>query len=647
LMLRRVADNSSITSAAISGGIGDFSVKLYKGFTSGGDREVELFINGVSQGTSTAFDDFDEHVFEVNGINIGGDIVIQITNTTSKQVIIDDIHWTSFDGPSNLPPTIANITQTPATDVMPDQSVSVSADVTDGDGTVASVELNWGLSSGNLTNSINMNLAAGDTYTTDTDIPAQAGGVAVYYAITAEDDLGATKTSPEQSYTVVLLDPTLVLNPTSLSGFEYALGEGPSAVQSYDISGFNFVGNGSVDVTAPASYEISVDNQFWFNSLILQYADGELIAQPRTMYVRLKAGLAAGDKNEAIAHEDVNIGLVELPLSGEVTSITQVADIAALRQGATDGTVYQLTGEAIMSFAGSNRNQKFIQDATGGILIDDNAGIITTEYEIGDGITGLTGTISVYNNMVQLIPTEDAGAASSTGNAITPVEVMFDALDASYQAQLVKVNTADFNTTGNFAQGTNYTLTDPTGNGVMRTQYSNLDYIGTPIPEVTQNITGVIMQFNSTLQLIPRSLTDFEDAPVTDPTIYADPMVVNGISYPVDGGPSNPQSFMISGINLTSGIAVTTNSAYFEISATGGSNFVPESPIIINQTNGVVEETPIYARLKAGLELGNYSGLVVANSAGAENVTITLNGSVYDGTAPGGGLETFANLDLE
>lgn len=94
IMLRRVADDSKITSSSISGGIVSFSVSLYKGFTGGGDRQVELFINGVSYGTSTAFDDFDEHVFTVNDINVSGDIVIEIRNITAKQVIVDDISWT-------------------------------------------------------------------------------------------------------------------------------------------------------------------------------------------------------------------------------------------------------------------------------------------------------------------------------------------------------------------------------------------------------------------------------------------------------------------------------------------------------------------------------------------------------------------------
>lgn len=584
--------------------------------------------------------------------NVGSFALRQFND--NQNIIVDGIRvatsWAEAVAPgsTNVPPSITNITQTPATDIMDDQTVSVSADVTDSDGTVTDVVLNWGTESGNLTNSIPMSVSTGDTYTTDTDIPAQAGGTTVHYAITATDDQAAETTSAEQSYTVVLLDPILELTPTSLSGFTYELDEGPSASQSYTVNGFNFAGSGLVEVTAPASFEISIDDTDWFNELVLQYADGELIAQPRTIYVRMKAGLDEGEYEEAVSHEDVNIGLVELPVSGQVTSVTQVANIAALRQGATDGTVYQLTGEAMLTFAGSTRNQKFIQDGTAGILIDDAAGNITTAYEIGDGITGLTGTLTVYQNMVQFVPQTDPGAPTSTGNTITPVEVTLDALDATYQAQLVKVNFVDFNTTGNFTQGSNYTITDPTGNGVMRTQYSNLDYIGTPIPETTQNLIGVIMQYSSTMQLIPRSLEDFEDAPITDPTIFADPMVINGLSYPVGGGPSNPQSFMISGINLTSGISVTTSSAYFDISPTGGSNFVPTSPIIINQTNGVVEETPIYVRLKAGLELGNYNGEeIVANASGAENAVITLNGTVYDGSAVGGGLETFANLELE
>ncbi len=209
LMLRRSSDNSKVYSNSIPGGIGNFSVKLYKGFTGGGNRQVELFINGISKGTSTPFDDYDEHIFEVNTINISGDVVIEIRNITSKQVIVDDITWTGYSATANNPPSITNITQDPSADVTPNNTVSVSADVTDSDGTISSVSLNWGTSSGNLGTTIAMsNGGSGDSFTTNTDIPAQVNGTTVYYAITASDNDGDETTSAEQSYQVAIINPS-------------------------------------------------------------------------------------------------------------------------------------------------------------------------------------------------------------------------------------------------------------------------------------------------------------------------------------------------------------------------------------------------------------------------------------------------------
>lgn len=205
LMLRRVSDLSKVTSSAIPNGIGDFSVKLYKGFTGGGDRQVELFVNGISQGTSTPFDDFDEHIFSVSGINIAGDVVIEITNITSKQVIVDDITWTAFGGGGgNTGPFITNISQVPsATTVTSSDAVMVSADIVDSDG-IASAELHWGTTSGSLNNTIAMSVDTGDTYEIVNAIPAQANGTTIFYEIEATDSnaVPETSTSPEQSYTV-------------------------------------------------------------------------------------------------------------------------------------------------------------------------------------------------------------------------------------------------------------------------------------------------------------------------------------------------------------------------------------------------------------------------------------------------------------
>lgn len=96
IMLRRVADESRIYSTMIPTGVGSFSAKLYKGFTGTGNRQVELFVNGESKGLSMPFDDYNEHLFIVDSINISGDVIIELRNTKSVQVIVDDISWTCY-----------------------------------------------------------------------------------------------------------------------------------------------------------------------------------------------------------------------------------------------------------------------------------------------------------------------------------------------------------------------------------------------------------------------------------------------------------------------------------------------------------------------------------------------------------------------
>ncbi|MCK9483735.1 MAG: chitobiase/beta-hexosaminidase C-terminal domain-containing protein, partial [Candidatus Marinimicrobia bacterium] len=189
---------------------------------------------------------------------------------------------------------------------------------------------------------------------------------------------------------------------------------------------------------------------------------------------------------------------------------TEVANIAALRANPTGTTLYKLTGEAVLTYKTATRNAKYIQDATGAILIDDNAGNITTAYNLYDGITGIIGSLGEYGDMLQFVPVADPGPATSTGNVVEPVEVTLANLTTDYQAKLVKIKNVVISGTGNFAASTNYTITDVTGTGVIRTQYADLDYIGQPIPAALQNLTGVVLQYQTTMQFVPRGLSDFE-----------------------------------------------------------------------------------------------------------------------------------------
>ena len=132
--------------------------------------------------------------------------------------------WTEETGPA--PPTISNITQSPETNITPETTVSVSAEVTPGDApNIESVELHWGVAENNLENIINMLQSNGDTYTTDTDIPAHSHNTTVYYKIIAEDDDGITGTSSLQGYQVIDPDFTLdIINVENPDAINVALG---------------------------------------------------------------------------------------------------------------------------------------------------------------------------------------------------------------------------------------------------------------------------------------------------------------------------------------------------------------------------------------------------------------------------------------
>ena len=198
-----------------------------------------------------------------------------------------------------------------------------------------------------------------------------------------------------------------------------------------------------------------------------------------------------------------------------------IPDIATLRAQPTGSNVYKLTGEAVLTFQQAQRHQKYIQDATAAILIDDNAGLITSTYNLYDGITGVTGTLGLYRNMLQFTPVADPGAATSSGNTIVPEVRTLASLTTADQAKLIKVMNATVDATlGTYpANASNINVTDPTATLVMRT-FPNTDYSGTPIHTVPVNITCLVGQYDANMQISPRFLADFEvaggtlDAPV-------------------------------------------------------------------------------------------------------------------------------------
>lgn len=300
---------------------------------------------------------------------------------------------------------------------------------------------------------------------------------------------------------------------------------------------------------------------------------------------------------------------------------TEVATIAELR--ASTSGLFKLTGEAVLTFKTAERNAKYIQDATGGVLIDDASGTIKTTYNIGDGITGITGTLGVYSGMLQFTPVADPGVATSTSNAITPKSVALEEM-VNNPGQLVKVSGVTIDGEGPFVVKTNYTL-NGSSSTILRTAYNDLPYIDNSIPQGPQDITGVVLIFNNVTQLVPRTLADFSATVITSPTlIVTEVMPLFGVNL----GQSLADTVYVDAFNLTGNVTVS-------VTGEGAAAF-SVSPAVLSPVNGSLNDAQVVVTYNPGAA-GDHVATLTFASAGATDVVKTLTGKAFsmngDGSA--------------
>jgi len=358
------------------------------------------------------------------------------------------------------------------------------------------------------------------------------------------DIIGVYQENPGTAWEVAgvanaTLNHTLVRKPDVVEGTtDWATSAGTDAANSqwlvYNIDEFSYIGyhefaggagNNVAMPTfepAPGTYDDPVNVTLTSETpgaTIYYTLDGSDPTDSSSMYSG-PINVAQSTTIKAIAYAD---GLdPSFIATGNYTILTvqNVTTLAQLRAGSTDGSIYNLTSEAIVTFTQTFRNQKYIQDATAGILIDDNNNVIATQVNVGDGITGVQGTLGVYGGMLQFTPVQDIASVSSTGNNPTPVAVTISDLTSnfeSYEARLVVLNNVQFTTTGTFAVGTVYAVSDGTNTYNFRTTFYDADYIGTAIPTGQGSIIAIPNSRTDGESITSRLVSDFNFGPITNP----------------------------------------------------------------------------------------------------------------------------------
>ena len=134
----------------------------------------------------------------------------------------------------------------------------------------------------------------------------------------------------------------------------------------------------------------------------------------------------------------------------------QVANIAAFKDAAETDVEKQIMSD--VTFVFRSGRFMFVEDNTGALLIYDySTPVITTNYNEGDVIEGgIFGKYTVYQGMVEMLPTHDANIAMGEPVTVTPVEATITDIKAQYtdvyESKLVHLSDVQFITDLKFVQ---------------------------------------------------------------------------------------------------------------------------------------------------------------------------------------------------
>ena len=139
-------------------------------------------------------------------------------------------------------------------------------------------------------------------------------------------------------------------------------------------------------------------------------------------------------------------------------------------------------------------------------------------------------------------------------------------------------------------------------------------------------VYGTIMKFDNTIYEFKAGSQLSSLVRPAVPRILTTPATISELEYVTGNGPSDAQTFTVSGSNLTANITLALSGSDFEMSLSEGSGYT--NSLTLTQTEGAVAETTVYVRLKEGLEINDYAGTITLTSADATTKTIDLTGSV-------------------
>lgn len=163
-------------------------------------------------------------------------------------------------------------------------------------------------------------------------------------------------------------------------------------------------------------------------------------------------------------------------------------------------------------------NQLYINDASGFMLV---YGHLDNTYSNGDQISGIAGNWKLYNGMTEMIPIVSTFVEGTPGTPVAPALITVEEIDQSMIHNYLRIENCTLDSIAG-SNHRNYTLTDETGEMIMRLNFNEVT-IGEDFDyEATYNIEGFLAFYASSngetqqLQLYPNLIEKIggSDVPV-------------------------------------------------------------------------------------------------------------------------------------
>ena len=187
----------------------------------------------------------------------------------------------------------------------------------------------------------------------------------------------------------------------------------------------------------------------------------------------------------------------------------QVANIAAFKAAAATNVEKQIMSD--VTFVFRSGRFMFVEDNTAAMLIYDNSTpVITNTYNEGDVIEGgIFGKYTMYQGMVEMVPTHNANAATGTPVTVTPANATISDIKTQYtdvyESKLVHLSNVEFISNTKFVQ-----------NGDTMAIYNRFNTVTTEISAGDlADVTGFVSySTNYGYQIYPRGDEDIDIHPV-------------------------------------------------------------------------------------------------------------------------------------